>query len=139
MLTGVMLFALVGFALAIDVGYMYLVRHELQRCADSGARAGAYWFVDNTVGKTGTPESRARDYASRDDVAKAPLAASEIQVTVFPADNQVRVDTRRTVNLFFGGVFGHASRSIGASATAEGRLVPAIPPAPPLQTVRLIE
>ncbi len=57
MLVALMLVVLVGFAaLGIDVAYMYSVRHELQRCADSGALAGASWFVDNSVpGPTDTP------------------------------------------------------------------------------------
>ena len=66
MLVALMLVVLVGFAaLAIDMAYMFSVRHELQRCADSGALAGASWFIDNSVpAPTDDPESRARDYAN---------------------------------------------------------------------------
>ena len=44
----VTLVILVGFAgLAIDVGYLYLVRGELQNAADSGALAGAQVLFKN--------------------------------------------------------------------------------------------
>ncbi|MBF8260002.1 MAG: hypothetical protein HW377_2376, partial [Actinobacteria bacterium] len=39
--------ALIGFAaVGVDVGYMYTVRHELQRCTDAGALAGASAFFN---------------------------------------------------------------------------------------------
>ena len=65
-LVAVILFALAGFAaLGIDVAYMYSVRHELQRCADSGALAGASAFIDNN-----DVEALAIRYASKDNVAR---------------------------------------------------------------------
>jgi uncharacterized membrane protein len=40
------LVVLIGMAaLGVDVGYMYSVRHDLQRCADAGALAGASRFI----------------------------------------------------------------------------------------------
>ena len=60
MLVAVMLAVLVGFAaLGIDVAYMFSVRHELQRSADSGALAGATWFIDNSASPP--PRARRRD------------------------------------------------------------------------------
>jgi Flp pilus assembly protein TadG len=43
------LFSLVGFsALAVDLGYLYIVRNELQNAADAGALAGAWGLYDST-------------------------------------------------------------------------------------------
>ena len=136
MLVAVMLVALVWFAaLGIDTAYIYSVRHELQRCADSGALAGASRYIDNSVpAPIDNPEDRASDYAKRDVVSTARLTDSEVQVTASPMpplayDNQVRVVTRRTVNLFFR--IWQPSLTISASATAEGRVLD--------NTVRLVE
>lgn len=139
MLVGLMLVVLVGFAaLAIDVAYMFSVRHELQRCADSGALAGASWFIDNSVpAPTDDPESRARDFAYKDNVANAPLTALEVDVTSSPADNQIHVETHRTVNLFFARIW-QPSYHIRASATAEGKIIPD-PPNPDRRIPRLVE
>ena len=64
-------------------------------------------------------------------MANAPLTDSEVQVTVFPPpDNQVRVVTRRSVNLFFARIW-QPSLTISASATAEGRVLD--------NTVRLVQ
>src|SRR4030042_446489 len=80
------LLVLLGFAaLAIDVGYMYSVRNDLQRSADSGALAGAYVFHDGGWVSGPVPpslqtkaESRVRDFATRDPVNGAPLPAGEM-------------------------------------------------------------
>ena len=57
---GLVLFALalIGLAaLGIDVGYTcYGVRHELQRCAGSGALGGASAYIDLLGGSSGKPE-----------------------------------------------------------------------------------
>src|SRR3972149_4530407 len=77
------LLVLLGFAaLAIDVGYMYSVRNDLQRSADAGALAGAYVFHDSGWLSGPIPptlqnkaDTRARDFATRDPVGAAPLPA----------------------------------------------------------------
>jgi len=124
-------------ALAIDVGFMYSTRHELQRSADSGALAGASAFVggvwDN--GNLSSPtmveaDARARDYASRDAVsppigATSPVhldSATEVDVA-FPLMNHIRVTTRRQVNLFFARVLGYPMREITAFATARLQVI----------------
>ena len=46
-LVALAMFVLLGLAaLGVDVGFMYSVRHELQRCADAGALAGASAFTE---------------------------------------------------------------------------------------------
>jgi len=114
---------LLGFAaLAVDVGFMYTVRNELQRCADAGALAGASAFVDNSVAIVDldiTARDRARTFASRNTVAGSLLdSATDVTVEVRLADNLVRVTTDCTVNLFFAGIFGMQRTMIQAVAAA---------------------
>jgi len=113
--------ALLGFAaLAVDVAYMYTVRHELQRCADAGALAGASAFADNSVPLEATARIRARDIANRNTVVGLPLnSVTDDNVVVSLADNQVRVTTDCTVNLFFAGIFGMQRTMIQAVAAAK--------------------
>jgi hypothetical protein len=131
-LFALMLFVLLGFAaLAVDVGYMYTVRHELQRCADAGALAGASAFQTGTWDNASLSsptmveaDRRARDYASRDAVATARLdPAAEVAVFFDRGQDRIRVDTSRTVNLFFARVLGHENAAITASAVAEAAVV----------------
>jgi len=125
------LVVLIGLAaLGIDVGYMYSVRHDLQRCADAGALAGASRFI-NAPGETGTwadagvqneARARATDYASRDDVVKAPLLTQpgdSVIVTFDQGVDKIKVQTERTVPLFFSKLFLGATKRITAYAVAE--------------------
>jgi hypothetical protein len=122
----VFLAALLGLlgvaALGIDMGYMYSVRHELQRSTDAGALAGASAFFDGSWSDPAIQslaDARARTFAARDMVATATLApASEIAVG-FPAPERVRVDASRTVPLFFSRLFLGPTRTITAFSVAE--------------------
>jgi uncharacterized membrane protein len=129
-----------GFAaLAIDVAYMFTLRNELQRCADSGALAGASRFTE--PGGIWTPDvnapvmieaaARARDYATKDTVGNARLNPVSEVLVGFPADNQVRVDVSRNAALFFAGVFGVSNRTLNASAVARS----AYSPGPPVDNI----
>jgi len=126
-LVALAIFVLLGFAaLGIDVGFIYSVRHELQRSADAGALAGASAFID--VGPWSTTltdpamvaaKARALDFASRDNVIGSRLdQASEITVT-FPSQDNVQVTTQRTANLFFARILGIYTQPISATAVAE--------------------
>lgn len=125
-LVAILIVVLLGFAaLAVDVGYMYTTRHELQRSADSGALAGASSFVTGTWSSDDTDpvmiesRDRARDLASRDPVVTSRLDASgEIDVS-FPSQDRCRVDTHRNVPLFFARIFGRTDTTIRAYAVAE--------------------
>jgi uncharacterized membrane protein len=123
-LVALALFVILGMAaLAVDVGFMFCTRNELQRSADAGALAGASAFVDTSVAapdKRVRAEQWARDYASMDPVAAAPLnRVSEVSVVVSPPpDNIVRVDVSRNVEFFFAGVLGMQNRTITARAVA---------------------
>ena len=131
-LVALAIFALLGLAaLGIDVGYMYSVRHELQRSADAGALAGASAFIDIGPWSTNLSDpsmvesmARALDFASRDPVLTTHLdpaqtgPAQEITVT-FPSQDNVQVTTQRNVSLFFARIFGNAAQTISATAIAE--------------------
>ncbi|HEY7585738.1 MAG TPA: Tad domain-containing protein, partial [Candidatus Deferrimicrobiaceae bacterium] len=65
--------ALIGMsAVGIDVGYLYTVRHELQRSSDAGALAGASAFFDGPWSDPGIralASTRAKDFSAKDTVA----------------------------------------------------------------------
>lgn len=122
------LFAILALAaLGIDVGYMYSVRHELQRSADSGALAGASrfieaggeWSADPTDPAMVEADARAREFAARDNVIASHLdPVAEVDVE-FPSFYRIRVTTRRTAPLFFARILGRSSQAIHATAVAE--------------------
>jgi hypothetical protein len=112
-------------AIGIDVGYMYTVRHELQRSADAGALAGASYFKETGYWSStpGDPqmalaETRARIFASNDNVLTSSLDNTEISVS-FPENFKIKVGTERTVGLFFSRLFLGPTRNIRAYAIAE--------------------
>jgi Putative Flp pilus-assembly TadE/G-like len=128
------IFALLGFAaLGIDVGYMYSVRHELQRSADAGALAGASAFTTgdwNDSAVKSIAETRAREFAAKDQVVQTTLAPGEIDVSFLVGMDRIEVITRRNANLFFARIFGPAwaNQLITARAVAEAKVVgPDIP------------
>lgn len=137
-LVALAIFALLGLAaLGIDVGYMYSVRHELQRSADAGALAGASAFItgdwndtdNNLLANPLHPRAiaiiRAREYASKDNVVQTTLnPASEVAVS-FPSQDRIEVITSRNADLFFARIFGPAwvNKFITARAVAEARVI----------------
>ncbi len=126
-LVALAMFVLLGMAaLAIDVGFMYSTRHELQRSADAGALAGASAFTTGDWNDTsmatdrprGIADIRARDFASRDVVVDTRLdPAAEVAVS-FPRLDHIEVVTSRNANLFFARIFGMGNRLITARAVA---------------------
>lgn len=156
-----MIVVLVGFvSLAVDLGYMYVTKGQLQNAADAGALAGAAMNLgDSTEVKQKAIEFAAKNKAAGDDVA-----ITEGDVTIgnwtstatprFSTDplrkpiNAVRVVARRTVagasaadqgqvQLFFGKIFsllpggGEGWPEMGASAEA----IAARPPRPTIPIV----
>jgi len=117
------LLALLGFAaLGIDAGYMYTVRHELQRSTDAGALAGASAFFDGSWSDSAIralADVRARAYASKDKVATAVLSSGGEISVAFPSAERVRVDASRTVPLFFSRIFIGPTKTITAYSVAE--------------------
>ena len=130
-LVALAIFVLLGFAaLGIDVGFMYSVRHELQRSADAGALAGASAFTTgdwNDPGVKSIADDRARTYASKDTVVTTQLnrlepPSGEVHVS-FPLLDQIEVVTSRNVDLFFARIFNMPNRLITARAVAQARVI----------------
>jgi hypothetical protein len=117
------LLALLGVAaLGIDAGYMYTVRHELQRSTDAGALAGASAFFDGSWSDSAIralADARARAYASKDRVATAALSSGGEISVAFPSAERVRVDASRNVPLFFSRIFLGPTKTITAYSVAE--------------------
>jgi hypothetical protein len=121
------LMCLLGLAaLGVDMGYLYTVRHELQRSTDAGALAGASAMLSGDWADPSIrqlADARARDYASRDRVVTSNLnPAAELQVA-FPSRDRVRVDATRTVNLSFARLFLGPTRAVTAYSVAEASVV----------------
>lgn len=120
-LVALAIFALLGLAaLGIDVGYMYSVRHELQRSADAGALAGVVPFAEGNWTESSVrseADTLAREFATKNNVLGTPVVNGEVTVT-FPTQNHIRVDTSRNVNMFFARIFGMQTRTITAHAIA---------------------
>jgi Flp pilus assembly protein TadG len=115
--------ALIGMsAVGIDVGYLYTVRHELQRSSDAGALAGASAFFDGPWSDPGIralASTRAKDFSAKDTVAGKALNAPQEVTVAFPSPQRVRVDASRTVNLFFSRMFLGPTRTVTAHSVAE--------------------
>ena len=127
-LVALAIFVLLGLAaLGIDVGFMYSVRHELQRSADAGALAGASRWIEVGSQWSSNPSDpvmvasreRAKDYAIINKVAPTPLDRLTEVAVDFPSQDRIRVTTQRTAPLFFARVLGRDNQVISATAVAE--------------------
>ena len=135
------IFAILALAaIGIDAGFMYSVRHELQRSADAGALAGASAFAVadwNEPSVKVEAELRAREFAGKDYVVQDTLDRTqggnlpcgghdgrEIKVDFCQGDHttpwpdHIEVVTSRTVNLFFARILGRDNQVITARAVA---------------------
>ncbi|MFQ5863586.1 MAG: pilus assembly protein TadG-related protein [Candidatus Brocadiales bacterium] len=125
-------------ALGVDVGYLFLVRNQLQNAADAGALAGApklIYLYGGTSGSEGEATAEAIAYAQRHFAADRPIEPGEVDVDIsvdgseFGVDGpSIRVTVKRTqetipVALFFGRILGTSEAEV--SATAVARLIPA--------------
>jgi Flp pilus assembly protein TadG len=143
-LTAVLMVGLIGFiALAVDVGYIYTVRNELQRSADAAAIAATWELCDrdgnalnsNATNLTTSARSLAVEYAAYNKVgATAPQLASNDVVVGYMANpsnpsepmvatppgklpNAVQVRVQRT-NAQNGEVSLFFARILGVQSTA---------------------
>lgn len=138
--TAVSLTAMIGFtALAVDVGYVYQTKAQLQRTADAAAMAAASQMTGST--NIATLRAMARDYAQKNAVGKVTPTLTDSDVVLGQAVvdstgkatftpgaqpyDAVKVTIRMTedspngaVPLFFGKVVGKGSVDISASAIA---------------------
>lgn len=148
-LSAFLIVVLVGLlAFALDVGYIYVARNQLQRSADAAAMAGAWELLDvNAVSGTFSDglamnaRSKAEQFAAFNGVLAVhpELAQEDVSVGHIPNPlvpgwtmqtgpssmlNAVRADVRRDnaqngkVPLFFARILGQNTISLKASATA---------------------
>ena len=73
--------ALLSFAaLAVDLGYLYVVRNELQNAADAGALAGAQvLYLNDGTAVNPDADDMARDYVGRNFSEKSPVIVESAQ------------------------------------------------------------
>ncbi len=143
------LFMMVGamgiVAFAVDLGYIYVVRSELQRSADASALAAVWKLCDEQALTENTEPWQAEDlawmaaedYAGRNTVGGAvpELGYGDVEIGYLQADGKsidsfptayiaAHTHVRRTLNqngsipLFFAKVLGRPSCEITAQATA---------------------
>jgi hypothetical protein len=128
-LVTILLIVIVGMvAFAVDIGWILLVRNQLQTAADSAALAGASKLYDgidearagamlfggqNNAGGSGAVTIADGDVA----IGYWDAGTRTFTAGASPA-NAVKVTTRRTANLFFGGIFGMRQKDIEAEAIA---------------------
>ena len=145
-LATISLLVLFGFAaLAIDVGYLFVVRNELQNAADTAALAGAGHLYKNSppMPNWTLAQSKATNAISLNKAANATLINGQIQygywnitgspvglqsTSITPGPNDlpaVKVTISKAsgnnggaVNTFFANVLGIASLDVGATAVA---------------------
>ena len=129
-LVAILLVAVIAFlALAVDVGYLYVVKQDLQTAADAGALAGASGL------SVSQEEARARAvaYAQKNPTlaAAVTIQPSDVELIPWPPDSppetpptavrvtaQFRADRGNAVGLYLARVLGVASSDVVASAIA---------------------
>ncbi len=136
--------AMLGFAaLSIDLGYLYLVRAELQVSADAAALAAAAELATFDNQRLTRAEEYAAEYAAKNKVANAAPALETNTDVIFgqalldpvtgrysfdpdsKVKDAVRVQVRKTadspngaVALFFANIWGKSQKDMSAQATA---------------------
>ncbi len=132
-LFAVCLLVIFGFmALAIDTGFIYVCRSEIQRAVDCSALAGASGLYRND----GTAISRAKKYVKLNSLAGTPVGPDEIKITIgnwsgtqmqfIPLSgtsvwtpNAIRVEGGRTgIPLYIGGILHKPTTDVAKGATA---------------------
>lgn len=111
--------ALIGFtALAVDVGYLYEVKRQVQAAADAGALAGAQTMVTDSDQTNITNDAEA--YVKKNDFIPNtmgdPIKMANITIT---PDESVEVTASKRVPLFFAKIFNWTEAEIAAKAKAQ--------------------
>ncbi len=107
-------------ALAMDLGMLRAAHGEAQRAADAAALAGASAYMEQSP-DAAEPAARQRalDYAARNSVQGAAVAAGETTVQVLPLLRRVRVTVRRpAIPTWFARAFGVTSAAVSARSAA---------------------
>ncbi len=119
-LTTAGLVALLGATtLAVDVGYLYVVRNQLQNAVDAAALAGAQGLMQEpgNYSETGPAVRLAIEYAARNQAAGQPVQLSPSEIT-FPKPNVIRIEIVRSARTFFGLILGVRQAHIRVRAAA---------------------
>jgi len=114
-IVALVIFVLVGFAaLAVDLGYSFSVKRQLQTAADAAALAGCRVLADGASNASVQAEVDA--YAAANGIA--PGDSLYVEDTDIGAD-YVQVTVAKDSPLFFGRIFGSGSSMIRANSRAE--------------------
>jgi Flp pilus assembly protein TadG len=113
-------------AMAVDVGYVYVARNEMQNAADAGALAAAQILA--TGGVQANARATATQYSTQNMAGRAYLAAATTQVN-FPTPTQVQVSVNQpNLGLFLAPVIGINTANVNAQAAARLNAIGTVPP-----------
>ena len=108
-MVAVTMVALLGFtAFAVDAGYLYFQKRNMQNAADSAAIASAWELPDGDI------ETVAKDYAAAHAIQTDGVTASAQS-----GNTEVRVVITNDYPRFFGRIFGSENYVVRAAATAK--------------------
>ena len=128
-LMALMIPAIVGMGMMIvDGGILYLTKTQLQTAADQGALSGCYDLNGASPNPT-TAKTNGEAYAHKDPGNASDTAVATVTYTT--SMKSVKVQTSRTVSLFFAPLFGMKSNTVTASSTAQLNPANSIPPGAP--------
>ena len=100
-----------GAGLAVDVGFWYSSKRDLQNAADAGALAGGYEFIRTN--------SQGFAITEANSVAAKNVDGPSQVTTIFPAAKRIQVTVQATAGTFFLGSVVSSPPVIRASALAE--------------------
>ncbi len=100
-----------GAGLAVDVGFWYSSKRDLQNAADAGAMGGGFELLRT--------KSQASASTEANNIATLNAGAGAQITTTFPANDLVRVVVQATAQTFFIGSFISNPPRIAAAATAQ--------------------
>lgn len=112
-------FSLIGFtAIAVDVGYLYEVKRQVQAAADAGALSAAQEMITNE--DTAAVTDEAEEYVTKNDF-KPNTMGDPVRMTaisIVPGE-YVEVTASKRVPLFFARIFDVADADLAAKARAQ--------------------
>ncbi len=104
-------------ALAVDVGYLYTARNQMQNAADAAAIAGAQVMLNG--GDQSSATTAAVNFSNQNVGSVSYLTGAATTIS-FPAANTVQANiANNSVGLFFAGILGITTANVTATATAQ--------------------
>lgn len=121
-----------GFtALSVDLGYLFLIRHELQKTADAAALAGAYYLPNTSTALSKAQQIAQLNFPNQGTVLQSAdvlfgtwNASTNTFTTTNTNPSAISVTVRKSqssqnaVTLFFAPIFGISTRDVSATAIA---------------------